>query len=110
MGAYPSITLSANATSPPTVLALFSSPSYQVPPSYSVGLVLAFSANANLTATVQLTADQIPTANGNWANHDVLVNLTASKISNIAYPCTGIRLVVTGYSAGSVNLGIAQWP
>ena len=35
---------------------------------------------------------------------------TASATSNISYPVTGIRLNVTSYSSGSVNLGVVQWP
>lgn len=60
--------------------------------------------------SVQVTADQKPTPNGNWNNHDTLVAQTASANGNIAYPVTGVRLVVSGYSSGSVNLGMASWP
>ena len=82
----------------------------RAPPCYALGLGLTFSAGASLTATVQVTADPVPSAGGNWNNHDVLVNQVASANSNIAYPVTGIRLVVTNYSSGFVNLGVAQWP
>lgn len=41
--------------------------------------------------------------------HDVLTNLTASKNSSLAYPCTAIRLTATALSAGAtVTLAVVQ--
>jgi hypothetical protein len=83
---------------------------WQASPAWSLGLICTMSSGANLTYTVQVTADQIPSLKGNWNNHDVLSSQTVSANSNIAYPVTGLRLVVANYVSGSVNLGIAQWP
>ena len=82
----------------------------QAPPSYSLGLVCTVSQGANLEYSVQVTADQVPSANGFWNNHDVIVSQTGSLNSNVGYPITGIRLTVTAYANGSVNMGVAQWP
>lgn len=76
----------------------------------NIGMVAAISAGANLTYSVQLTCDANPTDNGNWVNHDVLTGLSASKYGNIAYAVTGVRLNVTAWAAGTVNLALAQWP
>jgi hypothetical protein len=84
-------------------------PNSWVAPS-GLGLILTLSAGAVLTYSVQVTADPVPSPNGNWNNHDVLVNQSASANSNIAYPVTGVRVNVTSFTSGNVNLGIAQWP
>lgn len=110
MSGFSGIALAANGVSDPLPINLSPSPTWVGPRCYALGLILTFSAGASLTATVQVTGDQFPSANGNWNDHDVLAGLTASANSNVAYPITGIRLVVTNYSGGSVNLGVAQWP
>lgn len=76
----------------------------------SLGLICTVSAGASLTYSVQVTADQAPSAGGNWNDHDVLTALTASKNSNILYGISGIRLSVSIWSSGSVTLGTVQWP
>jgi hypothetical protein len=110
VSAYPGISLAANGTSAPVAVLFRPLTMSRAPPCYSLGLILTFSAGAELMASVQVTADQFPSANGNWNNHDILAGITSSENSNIAYPVTGVRLVVSGYSSGSVNLGVAQWP
>ena len=72
----------------------------------AIGLIATIVAGSP-SYTVQVTADNPPNSSGNWNNHDVLVNQTVSMNSNIAYPVTGIRLVVTG--VGIVNLGMCRW-
>lgn len=79
-------------------------------PSWSLGIVCTVSSGASLTYTVQITADQVPSANGNWNSHDTLSSQTASANGNVAFPITGIRLNVSSYSSGSVTMGVAQWP
>jgi hypothetical protein len=112
MGSYPSVKATANGPSaitnvnPVTGFSSYFSP----PPSWSLGLICTVSPGASLTYAVQVTADQVPSANGNWNNHDVVVGQTASVNSNIAYPVTGVRLNVTNYISGSIVLGIATWP
>ena len=68
------------------------------------------SSGASLTYSVQVTADDVVSKDSYWNEHDVITNQTASINSNIFYPITGIRLYVSVWSSGSVNLGIAQWP
>jgi hypothetical protein len=79
-------------------------------PSWSLGLICTVSAGASLTYTVQVTGDPVPSANGNWNNHDTLNGLTTSANDNVAYPITGLRLNVTTFSSGSINLGVVLWP
>lgn len=81
-----------------------------VPPSWGLGIVCTVSSGASLTYSVQVTADPLPTANGNWNNHDTLNAQTGSANGNVAFPITGLRLNVTAYASGSVNLGVAIWP
>lgn len=82
----------------------------QARPITSLGLICTLSAGGNLTYSVQVSND-IPTQPiVNWNNHDVIVGQIISANSNILYPVTAVRLVVTAYSGGSVNLGVAQWP
>lgn len=110
MSAYAGILLNANGTSAPLVVGQSVKVGSQAPPAYALGLILTFSVGASLTATVQVTADQNPSVTGFWNNHDVLAAVTSSQNSNIGYPVTGVRLLVTSYVSGSVNLGVAQWP
>jgi hypothetical protein len=112
MGAYPGVKVAAQVASAPVVINQLTSYSpYLSPfPNWTLGLIATVSSGASLTYSVQVTADPIPTANGNWNNHDILVSQVASANGNITYPVTGVRLNVTAYSSGSVNLGICQWP
>ena len=110
MSAFPGVKASAAGASAPIVVALNDNVYWQASPAYSLGLICTLSNGATLTYSVQVTADPVPAANGNWNNHDVIVNQTASANSNIAYPVTGVRLNVTSYTSGNVNLGVAKWP
>ena len=105
-----SITVSALGNSNPLKIgATYSPPAYGN--AISIGLICTLSAGASLTYSVQVTADAVPSnATGNWNNHDIIANLTASANSNIAYPVTALRVNVSSYSSGSVTCGIAQWP
>lgn len=104
--------MSAVGKSPPVVLNLTNgyTPYFGPAPAWAVGLIVTVSPGASLTYTVEVTADQVPSSSGNWNSHDVLAAQTASANGNIAYPVTAIRLNVTAYSSGSVNLGVATWP
>jgi hypothetical protein len=112
MSGLPGIKLSANGTSAPTFINPINQMNNYFPyfpsPSWSLGLVLTIS--GSLTATVQVTCDPQPTAGGNWNSHDILVSQTSSSNSNVAFPVTAVRLVVSGYSNGFANLGIGMWP
>lgn len=110
MSAYPGVSMSAAGASPPTYI--LPGPSAQFLPISSLGLIATISPGASLEYTVQVTADPItgPVPPQNWNNHDVLVNQTGSANGNIAYPVTAVRLNVTSWTSGSVNLGVAQWP
>ena len=110
MSAYTPITMQANGNSPPLAVEPPQNMIWQVQPSYNLGLIATVSPGASLTYTVQITGDQIPSANGNWNNHDVLASQTASANGNVGYPLTGVRLVVSNYVSGKVTLGVAQWP
>lgn len=107
--AYPPLTLSAAGISPPQPINFATSGS--VAPNYTIGLVASLSPNASgANYTVEVTGDQQPTTNGNWVNHDVLVNQTASALGNIGYPVTGVRLRLNAISTGSVTLAITKYP
>ena len=110
MSAYPALTLSAAGPSSIISVSPPQNMMWQAAPAYALGLICTVSNGASLTYSVQVTADQFPMPHGNWNDHDVLTGKTTSANSNIAYPVTGIRLNVTNYSNGSVNLGIASWP
>lgn len=56
--------------------------------------------NGTATCTVQISPDPLPVwppvptlILPDWNNHDVLVNITTSSQSNIAFPFTAMRLV-----------------
>lgn len=79
-------------------------------PIQSLGLVCTVSNGASLIYSVQVSGDNPEQAIVNWNNHAVVVNQTASIYSDIAQPVSAIRLNVTSWISGSVNLGIVQWP
>lgn len=110
MSAFPGIKMSAVGKSAPLVIDMSQAPYFTPSSNYVLGLIATLSAGANLTYTVEVTADPVPLAGGNWNSHDVLVLQTASANSNIAYPVTGVRLNVTAYTSGTINLGVAKWP
>jgi hypothetical protein len=74
----------------------------------SLGLICTVS--GALTYSVQVTGDYPQAAITNWVNHSVLNGLTQSAYSNIVYPISALRLVVTAWTSGFVNLGVVQWP
>ena len=111
MSAYPGVSLSAAGASPPIYIT--PGPSSYFLPISSLGLICTVSPGASLVYSVQVSADPITGSNPNltnWNNHDVLTNQAGSANSNIVYPVTAVRLNVTSYTSGSVNLGVAQWP
>lgn len=108
MSSFPGVKQSAKGASAPIVIALNDNVYWQAAPAYSLGLICT--ASGTLVYSVQVTADPIPSASGNWNDHDILVNQAASANGNIAYPVTGVRINVTSYTNGSVNLGVAKWP
>lgn len=110
MAGFPGILMSAAGNSTPLLIDMLAQPYFQAAPAFVLGLVATVSSGGNLTYTVQVTADPIPSDSGYWNDHDVLVSQTASANSNIAFPVTGVRLKVTSYTSGSVNLGVAKWP
>lgn len=77
-------------------------------PIISLGIICV--ATGSLTYSLQLTCDRTPSPTGNWVNHDVVANQTGSIYGQIAYPVSGVRLNVTSFTSGSVNMGIVQWP
>lgn len=112
MSAYPSVKMTANGNSSITAVNPLTtySPNLGPNPSWALGIICTVSGGASLTYTVQITGDQVPSSTGNWNNHDNLTAQTASANGNVAFPITGIRLNVTNYVSGSVNMGIVQWP
>lgn len=113
MGALPGIKMTGAGTSAPLIVspvAAWSAAPYNPTPSWSLGICCTVSSGASLTYSVQITCDPIPSATGNWNNHDTLVNVLTSQNGNVAFPITGIRLNVISYSSGSVNMGVALWP
>lgn len=112
MGAYPAVRVTSQSKSSPLVINLLSaySPYFSPGVQWALGVVVTLSSGANLTYSVEVTADQVPTATGNWNSHDTLVALTASANGNVGYPITGIRLNVTSFVSGTANMGVVQWP
>lgn len=65
-----------------------------------VGLIVTIPAGVTANYSVLVTGDD-PTAVGgfvNWNNHDVLNNKTVSANSNLAFPVTGVALLVNSYN------------
>ncbi len=79
-------------------------------PSYSLGIICTMSPGASMNYSVQVTGDPRPSSDGNWNFHDILVALSSSANGNINFPVTGVRVLVSAYGSGSVNLAVVQWP
>ena len=79
-------------------------------PITSLGLLCKVSAGASLTYSAQISCDNPNSAIVNWVDHDVLSGLTASQFASIIYPVSAVRLIVSVWASGTVNLGIVQWP
>jgi hypothetical protein len=108
MSSYSGVSLSAVGASSPILILPNSAQRYL--PILALGLVCTVSSGASLVYSVQVTADSQGGSILNWNNHDVLVNQSGSANGNILYPVSAVRLVVTSWTSGSVNLGVAQWP
>lgn len=112
MAAYTGVLVAGQLKSAPLVINLMTSYSagFSPPPQWALGVICTVSAGASLTYTIEVTGDQVPSATGNWNSHDTLTAQTASANGNVAFPITGIRVNVTSYVSGSVNMGVVQWP
>lgn len=112
MGAYQPVVLSGNGNSAPVIINLMSTftPYFSSAPAWMLGIVVTISSGGSMTYSVQVTCDPKPSSTGNWNNHDYLNSLTSSANSNVAFPITGIRLVVTNWGSGTCTMGICQWP
>lgn len=112
MGAYPGARMAANGNSVIVLVNPISNvsafPGYS--PSWALGIICTVSNGASLTYTVQVTGDQQPSSTGNWNSHDTLSAQTNSANGNVAFPITGVRINVTNYVSGSVNMAVVQWP
>lgn len=75
-----------------------------------IGILCTVSNGASLTYNVEITGDVTPSSSGNWNLHDTLFSLSASANGNLEFAVTGIRVNITSYSSGSVNLAVTKWP
>lgn len=80
---------------------------------FGVSLAGIVAGGSTLTWKVQHTLDDIyaVTAAGgtiNWLDHASLTGKTASADGNYAFPIRAVRLVVSGFAAGSVTLTIIE--
>jgi hypothetical protein len=106
MPGFVPVTMNAPGQSAPMYITMQPVPGCDFP-SLQIGVFVYLNGTGNVS--VQVTGDQVPSASGNWVNHDVLANLTASAVGNCGYAVTGLRLNVASLS-GSVTLGAARWP
>ena len=81
---------------------------HETVPITSLGLLCTVT--GSLTYSVQISCDNPEEPPVNWLNHDIIANQTAGIFSNIAFPVSAVRLNVTSWTSGTVNLGIVQWP
>jgi hypothetical protein len=117
MQVYPGILLSSATVSPPLFPVSVNGTQLgylpgETLPITALGLIATISSGASLTYSVQVSGDNPGSTSGivNWNNHDVIVNATTSLNSNIAYAVTAVRLNVSSWISGSVNLAVVRWP
>ena len=75
-------------------------------------VTLGVTVTGTVNYTVQYTFDNVfasgfDPSTANWVDHPSLTSQTATKDSNIAYPVTGIRLLVNS-GTGTTRLTIIQ--
>lgn len=78
-------------------------------PMTAAGESLILTISNTATCSVQVTGDPPPYNLGNWNNHDILVNQTASVNGNIGFPVTAVRLNCSAISSGSVTLSLVNF-
>ena len=110
MSAYPGISLAANGTSPPLPIIFRPLTHVARPAMLFAGFDLDVLRGRCADRTVQVTADQVPSDDGNWNNHDILVSITSQREQQ--YRLSGDRHSSRRdeLRSGSVNLGVARWP
>ena len=59
-----------------------------------VGIICTIPDDESATYSVQVSGDDSATADADkqWNEHDIISGATTSKNSNLAYPCTHVRL------------------
>lgn len=72
------------------------------------GASLLLTITGSLTASVEVTGDDINKPITHWNDLDDMVGLTVSKNGNLAFPVTAVRLNVTAFSSGSATLSLVQ--
>lgn len=109
MALFTPILMSANGFSAPLLIPM----KQEIYEGLGLALLVNFSGGgpASATATVQVCCDPALASNpaaARWNNHDVLNALTADKNSSVVFPVYGIRLAITNYVSGSVQLQIGS--
>jgi len=79
-------------------------------PITAMGLLCTVSAGASLTYSVQVSCDSPNSTIVNWLDLDAISGATASAYAGIILPISAIRLAVTVWASGTVNMGVVQWP
>lgn len=84
-------------------------------PNFKLGLFAEISSGANLTYTIQYTYDQPEdtyatdyATDADWRSVDAMSGVTADTVSNLYYPVNAVRINVTSYTSGSVQLTATQ--
>ncbi len=80
---------------------------------YKQGAGLILTITGTLTASVQVTGDDVQastyvSANGHWNEHDTLTALTASANGNLGFPVTAVRLNVSAWTSGTATLSVVM--
>lgn len=78
---------------------------------FNVGLAVDITGTA--TYTVQYTFEDVQAAgwtagSAKWFDHPSMTAQTADKDSNLAFPCTAVRLNCTAYTSGTLTMTVLQ--
>jgi len=75
---------------------------------FSIGMSVDIT--GTMTVSVQQTVDNVfdSSVTPVWSNTVGLTGITSSNVGNIAFPVTGVRLLITSYTSGSATLNLLQ--
>lgn len=79
--------------------------------SKGVGLIATLSSGGNVLYNVEVSGDPLNLAGAsgatNWNLHDLMQNLSGSANGNLEFPCSAVRLNVSGIT-GTLTLSVVQ--
>lgn len=109
MQAFPGVLMTSAGVSKPMAVGFHEAAHRQGAALCVLGIICTVSPGSMLTYSVEITGDITPIEDGFWNELESITNKTASANAICNLPITGVRLSVSKYNSGRVNMAVVRW-